>query len=91
MFENDYNITGKHASYLKFLAAKNSGAKGADDSSPTSARIFERYIDVYMNAAIWGCCMKELHLVIPHQMTEQEYMPMPMLRKEKTAYSCIEW
>ena len=54
MFENDYNITGKHASYLKFLAAKNSGAKGADDSSPTSARIFERYIDVYMNAAIWG-------------------------------------
>ena len=40
--------------YLKFLAAKNSGAKGADDSSPTSARIFERYIDVYMNAAIWG-------------------------------------
>ena len=54
MFENDYNITGNHASYLKFLAAKNSGAKGADDSSPTSARIFERYIDVYMNAAIWG-------------------------------------
>ena len=40
--------------YLKFLAAKNSGAKRADDSSPTSARIFERYIDVYMNAAIWG-------------------------------------
>ena len=54
MFENDYNITGKHATYLKFLAAKNSGAKGADDSSPTSAKIFERYIDVYMNAAIWG-------------------------------------
>lgn len=54
MFVNNYNITGKHASYLKFLAAKNSGAKGADDSSPTSARIFERYIDVYMNAAIWG-------------------------------------
>ena len=47
MFENDYNITGKHASYLKFLAAKNSGAKGADDSSPTSARIFERYIDIW--------------------------------------------
>ncbi len=54
MFENDYNITGKHATYLKFLAAKNSGNKGADDSSPTSAKIFERYIDVYMNAAIWG-------------------------------------
>ena len=88
MFENDYNITGKHASYLKFLAAKNSGAKGADDSSPTSARIFERYIDVYMNAAIWGLLYER---TAPHQMTEQEYMPMPMLRKEKTAYSCIEW
>ena len=54
MFENDYNITGKHATFLKFLAVKNSGTKDADDSSPTSARIFERYIDVYMNAAIWG-------------------------------------
>ena len=40
MFENDYNLTGKHATYLKFLAAKNSGAKGAGDSSPTSAKIF---------------------------------------------------
>ena len=54
MFENDYTINGKHATYLKFLAAKNSGAKDADETSPTAARIFERYIDVYMNAAIWG-------------------------------------
>lgn len=54
MFENDYNITGKHATYLKSLAVKNSGAKVNEDASPTSARIFERYIDVYMNAAIWG-------------------------------------
>lgn len=54
MFENDYNITGKHATYLKFLAAKNSGNRDGDESSPTAARIFERYIDVYMNAAIWG-------------------------------------
>lgn len=54
MFENDYNITGKHATYLKFLAAKNAGAKDADESGPTAAKIFERYIDVYMNAAIWG-------------------------------------
>ena len=54
MFESDYTINGKHATYLKFLAEKNSGAKDADESSPTAARIFERYIDVYMNAAIWG-------------------------------------
>ena len=54
MFENDYNITGKHATYLKFLAAKNSGGKDADEASPAAARLFERYIDVYMNAAIWG-------------------------------------
>lgn len=54
MFENDYTITGKHATYLKFLAVKNSGNKDLDDSSPIAARIFERYIDVYMNAALWG-------------------------------------
>lgn len=54
MFDNDYNIYGKHATYMKFLAVKNSGSKDEDDSSPSSARIFERYIDVYMNAAIWG-------------------------------------
>lgn len=54
MFENDHTITGKHATYLKFLAVKNSGTKDIDEVSPTAARIFERYIDVYMNAAIWG-------------------------------------
>lgn len=54
MFENDYNITGKHATYLKFLAVKNSNSKDGDEASPTAARIFERYIDVYMNAVIWG-------------------------------------
>lgn len=40
MFENDVTITGKHATYLKYLV-KDAG-------------LFERYIDVYMNAAIWG-------------------------------------
>ena len=54
MFENDYNITGKHATYLKFLAVKNSSKQDGDESAVQSARIFERYIDVYMNAAIWG-------------------------------------
>ena len=52
MFENDYTINGKHATYLKFLAVKNAKDDGPD--SPSSARIFERYIDVYMNAAVWG-------------------------------------
>jgi len=52
MFENDYTITGKHATYLKFLAVKN--AKDDQDSPTSSARLFERYIDVYMNAAVWG-------------------------------------
>lgn len=52
MFENDYTITGKHATYLKFLAAKNS--KDDPDSATTSAKLFERYVDVYMNAAVWG-------------------------------------
>jgi len=53
MFENDYAITGKHATYLKFLAKKNA----RDDDGPettNSAKLFDRYIDVYMNAAVWG-------------------------------------
>lgn len=53
MFENDYTINGKHATYLKFLAKKNA----RDDQGPdnlTAARLFERYIDVYMNAAVFG-------------------------------------
>jgi len=40
MFENDYEINGNHATYLKFLV--------------NDAKIFYRYIDVYMNAAIFG-------------------------------------
>ena len=52
MFENDYTITGKHATYLKYMAAKN--AKDDENAATSSARLFERYIDVYMNAAIWG-------------------------------------
>ena len=52
MFENDYTITGKHATYLKYMAAKN--AKDDENVATSSAKLFERYIDVYMNAAIWG-------------------------------------
>ena len=53
MFENDYTFYGKHATYLKYLAVKNASENPSEDAS-SSARIFERYIDVYMNAAIWG-------------------------------------
>ena len=48
MFENDYTINGKHATYLKFLAKKNSRDDDSPDN-PKAARLFERYIDVYMN------------------------------------------
>lgn len=57
MFERDYTITGKHATYLKYLAKKNTQSKepqDEEDDTTSSAEIFERYIDVYMNAAIWG-------------------------------------
>lgn len=40
MFENDYNIVGKHATYVKYLV--------------NDAKLFDRYIDVYMNGAIFG-------------------------------------
>ena len=53
MFENDYTINGKHATYLKFLAKKNASDDDSADS-PISAKLFERYIDVYMNAAVFG-------------------------------------
>ena len=46
-------INGKHATYLKFLAKKNSRDDQSPDN-PTAARLFERYIDVYMNAAVFG-------------------------------------
>lgn len=40
MFDHDVSIVGKHATYIKFLV--------------NDAKIFKRYIDVYMNGAIFG-------------------------------------
>lgn len=40
MFDNDYTINGKHATYIKYLV--------------NEAKVFTRYIDVYMNAAVLG-------------------------------------
>ncbi|MBR1579028.1 MAG: hypothetical protein IJ668_00790 [Selenomonadaceae bacterium] len=48
MFDTDYTINGRHATQLKSLAVKNS-----KDDTPNTG-IFERYIDVYMNAALFG-------------------------------------
>ncbi len=53
LFETDYTINGKHATRLKFLAKKNARDDPEPDN-PNAAKIFERYIDVYMNAAVWG-------------------------------------
>ncbi|MGL6294750.1 AAA family ATPase [Eubacterium aggregans] len=50
IFESDYTISGKHATYLKYLAVKNS--KDNANETTSTARIFERYIDVYMNAIV---------------------------------------
>ncbi len=40
MFENDINLYGKHATYIKYLV--------------NDAKIYLRYVDVYMNAAVLG-------------------------------------
>ena len=40
LFENDVTITGKHATHLKFLV--------------NDAKLYDDYIDVYMNAAVFG-------------------------------------
>lgn len=40
LFENDLTLTGKHATELKFLV--------------NDAKIYDDYIDVYMNAAVFG-------------------------------------
>ena len=53
IFETDYTINGTHATRLKFLAEKNS-RDDAEPDNPNSAKIFKRYIDVYMNAAVFG-------------------------------------
>ena len=60
MFDGDYTITGKHATYVKFLAKKNSQDDDNDPEVVNSAKLFERYIDVYMNAAIWGLLYNRL-------------------------------
>jgi len=46
MFDDEYTFSGKHASYIKDLSRNRSGGgRGIT---------FDRYIDVYMNGAIFG-------------------------------------
>ncbi|KIL37315.1 hypothetical protein SD71_01060 [Cohnella kolymensis] len=40
MFERDYDLKGKHASYVKYLV--------------NNAKVFKRYIDVYMVGSVMG-------------------------------------
>ena len=40
MFENDLTLTGKHATYVKYIV--------------NDAKLYKRYIDVYMNGAVFG-------------------------------------
>lgn len=53
MFEHDYTLNGIHATRLKDLARDR-------DSSKEKPYVFDRYIDVYMNAAIWGLLYRRL-------------------------------
>ena len=71
MFENDFALTGKHATYLKYLAVKNS--KDDEEATTSSARLFERYIDVYMNAAVWGLLYSKTAKRDSISETEQVY------------------
>jgi len=52
MFDKSYDITGKHALYTRFLSRDfQSRDKGGVFGS---YGIFERYLDVYLNGAIFG-------------------------------------
>lgn len=53
MFDHDYTISGRHATYIKFLAKKNAQDE-INSEDMESPKLFSRYIDVYMNAAVFG-------------------------------------
>lgn len=54
MFDSEIKITGKHASYIKFLAKKTTEL----NKDFSGAAIFKRYVDVYMTGAIIGLAKK---------------------------------
>ena len=53
MFDSNYTFSGKHGKLLNFLAQFPQGAEQARENTG-GAKFFERYIDVYMNAAVFG-------------------------------------
>lgn len=54
MFDGEIKVTGKHASYIKFLAAKTTQL----NKSIPCAGVFKRYIDVYIAGATIGLVKK---------------------------------
>lgn len=54
MFDSDIKISGKHASYIKFLSSKSLQL----NKNLTCAGIFKRYIDVYIAGAVIGMVKK---------------------------------
>ena len=64
MFENEYVIQGRHAKFLKFLSQSPTRE---DSATKNSAKLFERYIDAYMNAALFG--------LLYSRKAESEYSP----------------
>ena len=63
MFEGDYTIYGKHATYIKYLK---------------EAKVFSRYIDVYMAGAVLGALYEKR--VRPILRIELEFTPMHSIR-----------
>lgn len=51
MFDRDYTLNGSHATKLKFLVKRKSEDKDTIENPPY---YFKRYIDVYMNAVVFG-------------------------------------
>ena len=88
MFDRDYTLTGKHATFPEVLAVKIQ--KKMRQMFQKLSEAPERYIDVYMNAAVWGICI---------QTSTQRYRvkdrariyAMLIQRNMQTANSFIDW
>ena len=72
MFERDYTICGRHATYIKYLV--------------NDAKVFERYIDVYMTAAAIGCLYDKIGSEMPSNDRARIYADAFSTEREK----CME-
>lgn len=66
MFDKDIKITGKHATYIKFLAKKTTEL----NKNAVSAEIFKRYLDVYIAGVTIGLVK---HLKADIDTTSDDY------------------